>query len=255
MGAMRVLRDGDRVVVLARSLEDGDGNVFIEPWSPALLPAHRVAEPGPLAVPITRWPAGPVVVDDVVVGAETVPGQVWRIEGIWRSGTVEFISRTLTEHPRAKHFRRGPSPTAGRTLTWTSPLDGAQQAALEQKRAEGLVVTSYPSKNPDGEVVYTIFADDPPAIRDALDLRPDQRVSVEPSPWTAATVEGTRAALIDSGDEWHLHAFGTGRGVAGRPPVLTASVAWLEPELLELYQATPLGLLELDVWISPAAAR
>src|SRR6478752_8027899 len=148
---MRVLKDGDRVVVLARSLEDQDDNVFIEPWSPALLPAHRVAEHGarPHSIPVRGWPAGPVVVDDVVVGGETVPGQVWRIEGTWRSGTVEFISRTLTEHPQAKLFHQGPSPTAGRPRTWTTPLDTAQQNALEQKRAEGLVVANWPIKKPN----------------------------------------------------------------------------------------------------------
>jgi hypothetical protein len=77
MGAMRVLRDGDRVVVLARSLEDGDGNVFIEPWSPALLPAHRVAEPevGPFSVRVEGWPPEPVVVDDVVVAGQHTTGR------------------------------------------------------------------------------------------------------------------------------------------------------------------------------------
>jgi hypothetical protein len=106
-------------------------------------------------------------------------------------------------------------------LSWTtsSSLDSTQQAVLEQKCAEGLVLVSWPIKRPDGDLVLSIVSSDPPAVRDALNLRRDQKVSVEPS------------------------------------PVLTASVAWLEPELLELYQATPLGLLELDVWISPAAAR
>jgi hypothetical protein len=249
---MRLLQDGDRVDLLARSLEDGAGNVFIEPWGPAELPAHRVDEPGPFAVPITEWPAGPVVVDDVRVEGDTVPGQVWRIEGTWRSGTVEIGSRTLTEHPRAKHFRRGPSPSAGRRPTWTSPLDTAQQTALEQKRAEGLVVTSRPTKRPDGTVVHSIVTSDPPAVRDALRLRPDQAVSVDPSPWTAATVEGARAAISAHTEEWHVFSSGMGTRSGDRPLALTMSGAWLEPELLTLYEATPLGLLELDVWLSPA---
>ena len=255
IGAMRLLQDGDRVVALARSLQKDDGHVFIEPWGPAELPAHYDAEPGPFAVPITGWPREPVVVDAAVAEGDTVPGQVWRIEGTWRSGTVEIGSRSLTEHPRAKLFHRGPSPSAPRQAKWSSPLDSTQQAALEQKRAEGLVVTSYPSKNPGGDVVYTISTTDPSAVRDALDLRPDQQVLIELSPWTAATVEATRAALIDRGDEWHSYSIGTGRGVAGGPVVLTYSVAWLEPDLLELYEATPPGLLELDVWLSPAEER
>jgi hypothetical protein len=254
---MRVLRDGDRVDVLARSIQDADGNVFIEPWGPEVLPAHRVAEHGvgPFSVPVDGWPPGPVIVDEAVVVNDIVPGQVWRISGTWRSGTVEFGSRTLTEHPRAKHFHASPSPTAGRKVKWTSPLDSAQQAALDQKRAEGLVVTSYPSKNPDGEVVYSIFTSDPSAVRDALDLRPDQRVSVEPSPWTAATVEGTRAAISGHLEDWHVFASGQRKGTTSLPLVFTTSVAWLEPELLELYHATPSGLLELDVWLSPAAGQ
>ena len=254
---MRVLKDGDPVVVLARSLEDRDGNVFLEPWSPALSPAHRVAEhgAGPHSVPVSGWPAGPVVVDEVVVGGETVPGQVWRIEGTWRSGTVEFISRTLTEHPRAKHFHQGSSPTAGRPRTWTTPLDSTQQSALELQRAEGLVVASWPIKKPDGDIVLSIVTSDPPAVRDALNLRPDQQVSVDLSPWTAGTVEATSDALIEHGDEWHVHAFGRRKGVDGRPLVLTASVAWLEPESLTFYESTPPGLLELDVWLSPAAGQ
>jgi hypothetical protein len=43
--------------------------------------------------------------------------------------------------------------------------------------------------------------------------------------------------------------------VDGRPLVLTASVAWLEPESLTFYESTPPGLLELDVWLSPAAGQ
>jgi hypothetical protein len=249
---MRVLQDGDRVVVLARSLQIGDGQVFIEPWSPAELPAHRGAEPGPFAVPVQGWPPGPVAVDDVAADGETVPGQVWRIEGTWRSGAVEFGSRTLTEHPRARHFHRGPSPSAGRPNTWTSPLDSAQQAALDQKRAEGLVVANRPVKHPDGNVVYSIVTSDPPAVRDALNLRPDQQVSVDPSPWTAATVEGTRAAISAHVEEWHVFSTGQGKGAGDRPFVLTTSVAWLEPELLTLCENAPPGLLELDVWLSPA---
>ncbi len=178
-----------------------------------------------------------------------------RLKEPGESGTVEVGSRTLTEHPRAKLYHRSPSPSAGRQVKWSSPLDSTQQAALEQKRAEGLVVTSYPSKNPGGDVVYTISTTDPSAVRDALDLRSDQQVLIELSPWTAATVEATRAALIDHGDEWHSYSIGTGRGVAGGPVVLTYSVAWLEPDLLEVYEATPPGLLELDVWLSPAEER
>jgi len=251
---MRLLQDGDRVDVLARSVQDDKGDVFIEPWGPALLPAHRVAEGerGEFAVPVTGWPSGPVVVDDVAADGATVPGQVWRIEGTWRSGTVEIGRRNLTEHPRAKLFHRGPSPTAWRKVTWASPLDGTQQTALEQKRAEGLVVADWPVKNPDGAVVHSIFTTDPPAVRDALNLRPDQQVSVDPSPWTPATVEATSDALIEHGDEWHLYSFGRGSGVDSQPLVLTASVAWLVPESLTFYEATPPGLLELEVWLSPA---
>jgi hypothetical protein len=252
---MRLLQDGDRVDVLARSLQDAaDGNVYIEPWGPAELPAHRVTEHdvGPFAVPVEGWPRGPVVVDDVAAEGDTVPGQVWRIEGTWWSGTVEFGSRTLTEHPRAKHYRRGPSPTAGRRNAWSSPLDSTQQAALERKRAEGLVVTSYPSKSPDGQVVYSIFTSDPDGVREALRLRSDQLVSVQPSPWTAATVEGTRAAISGRTEEWHVFASGQRKGTTNLPLVFTMSVAWLEPGLLELYEATPTGLLEVEVWLRPA---
>ena len=84
------------------------------------------------------------------------------------------------------------------------------------------------------------------------DLRPDQHVSVEPSPWTAATVEATRAAISGRTEEWHVFASGQRKGTTNLPLVFTMSVAWLEPELLELYEATPPGLLELDVWLRPA---
>ena len=202
---MRLLQDGDRVVALARSLQNDDGDVFIEPWGPAELPAHYDAEPGPFAVPITGWPREPVVVDAVVAEGDTVPGQVWRIEGTWRSGTVEFGSRSLTEHPRAKLFHRGPSPTAGRQAKWTSPLDSTQQAALEQKRAEGLVVTSYPSKNPDGDVVYTISTSDPSAVRDALTCGPISRCRSNSRP---GRLPPSRPPALRSSTrrEWHSYS-------------------------------------------------
>jgi hypothetical protein len=214
-----------------------------------------VDAPGPFAVQVTRWPAGPVVVDDVVADADTVHGQVWQIEGTWRSGTVEVGGRTLTEHPSAKLYHRSPNPAAGLRVKWSSPLDSTQATALERLRSEGLVVADWPVENPDGAVVYTIHTSNPPAVRDALNLRPDQPVSVEPSPWTAATVEAARAAIFEHEDEWHLYAVGVGKGVAGRPLVLTASVGWLEPESLAFYEATPPGLLEWDVWLSPAAGQ
>ena len=234
---MRVLKDGDRVVVLARSLEDQDGNVFIEPWSPALLPAHRVAEHGarPHSIPVRGWPAGPVVVDDVVVGGETVPGQVWRIEGTWRSGTVEFISRTLTEHPQAKLFHQGPSPTAGRPRTWTTPLDTAQQNVLEQKRAEGLVVANWPIKKPNGDVVLSIVTSDPTAVRDALRSAvgssrcPSTNRPGRPPPSRPPAMRSSNTAMSGT-----CTRSAGGRGSDGRPLALRASLAWLEPESLTL---------------------
>jgi len=72
---------------------------------------------------------------------------------------------------------------------------------------------------------------------------------------TAATVKGTRAAISGHVEEWHVFASGQRKGTTSLPLVFTTSVAWLEPELLELYQATPPGLLELDVWLSPAAGQ
>ena len=107
-------------------------------------------------------------------------------------------------------------------------------------------------QKPNGDVVLSIVTFDPPAVRHALHLRPDQRVSVDPSPWTAATVGAPHAAISGHFLPWHVFATGQRKGDGDRPLVLTASVAWLEPELLKLYQANPAGLLELDVWLSPA---
>jgi hypothetical protein len=49
-----------------------------------------------------------------------------------------------------------------------------------------------------------------------------------------------------------VFASGQRKGTTNLPLVFAMSVAWLEPGLLELYEATPSGLLELDVWLQPA---
>jgi len=204
--------------------------------------------------------------------------------------TLQLISKVETQgnpdfimyEPKQKEVYtmngRGQSATVieaatGKVVT-TIPLGGKPEAAVtdvaagrvyvnvEDKNsiavidlAKHEVVANWPIKKPNGDVVLSIVTSDPTAVRDELNLRSDQQVSVDQSPWTSATVETTSDALIEHGDEWHVHSFGRRKGVDGRPLALRASLAWLEPESLTFYQSTPPGLLELEVWISPAEGQ
>ena len=240
------------MVVYGRTVElAGTGEVKLEPWEPSKTAVHRRAEAEVhrFAVPVTGWPADPIEFDT------DDPKLVWRIEGTWRAGNIiTFGGRTLVQDPWGRHFvldaeERGMLPRKDPP----SPFDGGQELELKRLRGEGAVLTTRVHRNASGEKVWEIAAFDPQLVSRALELRPDQHVSVVPAEWSADSVRHTRQAIRERSDPWPVLATGQRNGADGGPFAFTLRVAWLNPELLQLYETTPPGLLDLDVWLGPAA--
>ncbi|MET0865512.1 MAG: hypothetical protein ABWZ98_14365 [Nakamurella sp.] len=250
--AVRILVDGDPVIVFGRTVElTGTGEVFLEPWGPSMIPVHRREEAmdHPCAVPLTGWPADQVEFD------AADPKLVWRVEGTWRTGnTIDFGSRTLVQDPVGRDYvlgvaDRGPqAPKAP-----PSPFDENQQGELRRLQDDGAVLATRIHRNADGEKIWDIVAFDQQQVSRALALRPDQRASVLQAEWSADDVQRTRTAMREVWDERPVLAVGQSNGSDGGPFAFTMRVGWLTPAMLRLYEATPPGLLDLDVWLGPAA--
>lgn len=249
---MRTLVDGDPVIVFGRTVElAGTGELRVEPWGPSKIPVHRRddGEVHPFSVPVTGWPADPVEFDS------DDPKLVWRIEGTWLAGnTIAFTSRTLVQDPWGRPFvldaeDRGTLPRKNPA----TPFDDDQVRELKRLREEGAVLATRVHRDSTGEKVWEIAAFDPPLVSRALALRPDQRVSVLPAEWSADSVQHTRQAILERSEQWPVLSTGQRNGGDGGPYAFTLRVAWLEPELLRLYESTPPGLLDLDIWLGPAA--
>lgn len=249
---MRMLEDGDPVVFFGRTVEiAGTGEVRVEPWSPSVLPVHRSdeAEVHPCAVPLTGWPVEPVEFD------AADPKLVWRIEGTWLAGnTVAFGSRTLVPDPMGQHFvldmtDHDPRPPKAPP----SPLDETQQRELKRLQQDGAVLATRIRRDADGEKVWDIVAFDEQQVSRALALRPDQRAGVLRAEWSADEVQRAESAIREVWDEPPVLSFGAGNGSDGGPFAFTMRVGWLTPAMLRLFESTPPGLLDLDVWLGPAA--
>ena len=249
-----MLRDGDRVDVFAR---------FTGRWrsamstssrgAPAQVPAHRSAEPRALRGSGQRLAAGTGCRGRRCCRWRHLPGQVWRIEGTWRSRTVEFGSRTLTEHPRAKHFRHGPSPTAGRKVKWSSPLDDepAGRARAEARRGTG---GGQPADQESGWRRRLLDLHLRPA-RGSGRAEPTARSNRCPSNPRRGRPPSSRApaqAISDHDEEWHVYLHRQGQGY-GRPALRPDGVRCLaRTRIADALRGDAAGLLELDVWLSPA---
>jgi hypothetical protein len=252
---VRMLVDGDQVIVLGRTVQLAEpGELKLEPWDPSRLPAHRRVEVrrpedrvNPYAVPLTGWPAEPVDFD------AADPKLVWRIEGTWQAGnTIAFGSRALVQDPYGRDFvldveDRGPRPVKN-----LSPFDEVQLRELKRLRQEGVVLTTRVRRDSHGEKVFDVAAFDEQEASRALALRPDQRVCVVPAEWSAESVRRARQA-IERSDEWPTLSTGGTNGANGGSFAFTLRVAWLVPELLELQETTSPGLLNIDVWLGPAS--
>jgi hypothetical protein len=249
---VRILVDGDLVIVFGRTAEiAGTGELMLEPWGPSMIPVHRreESEVHPCAVPLTGWPAGPVEFD------AADPKLVWRVEGTWRAGnTIDFGSRTLVQDPVGRDYvlnvaDRGPQlPEAP-----PSPFDENQQRELRRLQEDGAVLATRIRRDADGEKVWDIVAFDQQQVSRALALRPDQRASVLRAEWSADDVQRARNAMREVWDERPVLAVGQSNGSDGGPFAFTMRVGWLTPAMLRLYESTPPGLLDLDVWLGPAA--
>ncbi len=247
---MRLLTDGDPVIVFGRTVElVGTGEVTLEPWDTSKLPAHRRAEATvhPDAVPLTGWPNDPVEFD------AADPKLVWRVEGSWLDGTIAVSSRSLVQDPISRHFMLDVPDRSALPRRPQSPLDDHQQRELKRLQDIGDVLAIKIRRAANGKKVWVIVAFDPQRVAEALSLRPDQKALVEQAEWDAESVQRTREAFRSYWEQSPVLSFGQTNGVDGGPFAFTLRVAQPTPELLHLHEATPRGLLDVDVWLGPAA--
>jgi len=250
---MRMLVDGDPVIVFGRTVElAGTGELKLEPWDPSTTPAHRRdgARVHSYAVPLTGWPAETSAFDIAD------PKLVWRIEGTWHAGnTIAFGSWTMVQDPWGQHFAMDAEDRSTRPVKNMSPFDDGQLRELKRLREEEVVLTTRVRRDPSGEKVFDIVAFDQQEASRAMGLRPDQRVRVVQAEWNADSVRRTREAIREGTEQWPVLSSGQRNGADGEPFAFTLRVGWLNRELLQLYETTPPGLLALDVWLGPAADR
>ena len=250
---MRVLVDGDPVIVFGRTVElAGTGELKLEPWDPSATPAHRrdEARVHRHAVQLMGWPAEALDFDSAD------PKLVWRIEGTWHAGnTIAFGSWTMVQDPWGQHFAMDAEDRSTRPVKNMSPFDDGQLRELKRLREEEVVLTTRVRRDPSGEKVFDIVAFDQQEASRAMGLRPDQRVRVVQAEWNADSVRRTREAIREGTEQWPVLSSGQRNGADGEPFAFTLRVGWLNRELLQLYETTPPGLLALDVWLGPAADR
>lgn len=239
------------MTVFGRTVERaGTDELQLEPWTPTWTPVHRSDETNvnPVAVPLTGWPTDPVEFDT------DDPKLVWRIEGTWLAGnSVAFGSKTLVQDPLGRHYVMVAEEGSTRPPPVTvSPFDDVQLRELKRLRLDGAALTTRVRRGANGEKVWQVVAFDEQEVSRALALRPDQAVSVVPAEWTADSVQRTQQTIRDRAEQWPLLSTGQRNGADGGPFAFTLRVGWLTPELLQLFQTTPPGLLALDVWLGPA---
>lgn len=97
--------------------------------------------------------------------------------------------------------------------------------------------------------VLVVAAEDPDRVERALRPTFGSALCVVPSRYSREEIDRTLRQLREQ-QFWPMSASGRSAGEDGQATV-TATFAWIEPEVADWAETVPDGLLDLDVWLTP----
>lgn len=253
-----VLRDGVVARASGRVLVVGDTAWFEDPLPVQLLafPQLEASEPGPLAIRVHG--VDPDRLDRRVRYADG------GIEG-W--ATLTGVVRQREMHVRDQEPMSWPTPVAGR---WTTPpcpppvagwptgphyLVSHPPAPAEPPDDDaGPMITQETIFRPPGaHPVMVVAAEDPARVEPHLRWRYGESLCVVRSRYRQREIDETRQRLSEemSLGRWPMPmACGRSAGEDGQP-LVSASFAWIEPDIAEWVATVPDGLLDVQIWLVP----
>jgi hypothetical protein len=257
-----VIRDGSVASASGRVLVV-DGAVWFEGPHVRVMPSvfpRSAAGKGPYAVR-----AHGVAVDRLDRRAQYPDGTVdgWTtLTGTWQDRELHVHSQASPSDREVSAHRPTvppcPAPSGGwPTSAIVRPMTAANLPARPPRPDEWaeLTITQVTQFHPDpAQPVLVVAAGDPERVERALRRRFGASLCVVASRYRQEEIDAAVDRLREemSSRRWPITMTGRGASSAGQATV-TARFAWIEPEVAEWAATVPDGLLDVDVWLRPAA--
>lgn len=242
-----LLRDGAIVTATGRVLVI-DGVVWFE------LPLPEVAiypRPTPTLGPFAVRAHG---IDlDRLDNPEQHPGVLkgWTtVTGLWREGELHVRTQSSWQQPglnRAGTWTTPPCPPP--PGGWPDRSQGGRLTPPPRDSWAALTITQVTQFQPGpAQAVLVIAAEHPELVEQT-----DASVCVVRSHYTKQQIDEAtdRLRAEQASRRWPISMTGHTASEDGQPRV-NAQLAWVVPELVEWARTVPDGLLDLDVWLTPA---
>ncbi|HEY4455346.1 MAG TPA: hypothetical protein VGN81_13610 [Pseudonocardiaceae bacterium] len=183
------------------------------------------------------------------------------LTGLWRDHELHVHTQNPMPQPVAWTNQWATPPCPPPQDGWpTVPVYPPMTAANLTERppqpdeCAELTITQVTSFRPHPtQPVLVVAAEDPERAERALRPRFGAALCVVASEYRQQEIDATVRRLREemSARRWPITSTGRSASSAGQPTV-TAHLAWLKPEVAQWAETVPDGLLDLDVWLTPA---